>query len=242
MYVNDFDGTMGPSEDRFQARWHPGAAPNADASGCDSLRLAEDPGPPIEFKRGKTADESGQLTAQRPYPYPLCATSLGASGEDAGYDCAWAGAVVADEAAFFAELAVPWETLEEAGLDRGQLLVGIASHGPLPAAPAAGRGFEHLILIPEARGGRRSLTVRLHFAELEDVAPGTRVFDILLQGKVVLKDFDIVEEAGGTRRAVVKEFRGIDASEALAVTLTPKGNELTEMTAPVLSGVEVAID
>ena len=242
VYVNDYDGTMGPSEDWFQARWHPGGPPNADAAGCHSLRLAEDPGPPIEFKRGEIADESGLLTAQRPYPYPLCATSLGSNGEDSGYDCTWAGAVVANDTAFLAELAVPWKTLADAGLDREQLLVGIAGRGPLRAAPAAGRGFEHLILIPEAKGGRRSLTVRLHFAELESVTPGTRVFDILLQGKVVLKDFDIVKEAGGPRRAVVKEFRGIDASEALAVMLTPEADEVTDMTVPILSGVEVAVE
>ena len=44
-------------------------------------------------------------------------------------------------------------------------------------------------------------TVRLHFAEpAMETRPGERVFNVSLQGKEVLKDFDVVTEAGGSYR------------------------------------------
>jgi len=63
-------------------------------------------------------------------------------------------------------------------------------------------------------------TVRLHFNESEDVSAGQRVFDVRLQGKTVLKDFDIVAAAGGGNRAVVKEFKGIRVTGGLTVEMT----------------------
>ncbi|CAA2993008.1 probable LRR receptor-like serine threonine-kinase At1g56140 [Olea europaea subsp. europaea] len=57
-------------------------------------------------------------------------------------------------------------------------------------------------------------TVRLQFAEIEILGTrtwrslGKRVFDVYVQGKRELKDFDILREAGGTAlRAVVKELQ-----------------------------------
>lgn len=55
-------------------------------------------------------------------------------------------------------------------------------------------------------------TVDLHFAEIaiEDSqswrALGRRLFDVYIQGKRVLKDFNIEVEAGGSKRALVKTF------------------------------------
>ena len=62
--------------------------------------------------------------------------------------------------------------------------------------------------VNEADGPGGKYTVRLHFAEIEDIAPGRRVFDVDLQGKTVLPKFDIAAEAGGAA-AVVKEFKGV---------------------------------
>src|SRR5579871_5224589 len=67
----------------------------------------------------------------------------------------------------------------------------------------------------------RSYTVRLHFVEPDAIAPGERVFDVALQGNVVLRDFDVAKEAGGSARVVVKEFRGIKVRQELTLTLTP---------------------
>jgi len=62
---------------------------------------------------------------------------------------------------------------------------------------------------------------------------------VVLQGKTVLKDFDIVRAAGGRYRAVVREFTGVAADRQLDLRLVPKSASLTDRTAPTLSGIEV---
>src|SRR6185295_11643244 len=64
-------------------------------------------------------------------------------------------------------------------------------------------------------------TVRLYFTALENDQPGQRVFDVKLQGKTVLKAFDLVAKAGGPQRALVKEFHDIPVSENLVLELVP---------------------
>ena len=76
-------------------------------------------------------------------------------------------------------------------------------------------------------------TVRLYFAELQDAKPGERVFDVALQGQVVLEAFDIARIAGGPRRELVKEFKGIKGVGELVATLAPRAGE------PLLSGIEI---
>jgi hypothetical protein len=71
----------------------------------------------------------------------------------------------------------------------------------------------------EQGGAAAAYTVRLHFAEPEDLQPGERVFDVLLQDEPVLKGFDIVQAAGAPRRAVVKEFAGVRVTGELSVGL-----------------------
>ena len=86
----------------------------------------------------------------------------------------------------------------------------------------------------------KTCTVRLHFCELEDVKPGERLFDVALQGKTVLRRFDVAKEAGGRFRTLVREFRGIAVKHDLTVHLTPApGAKVTE---PVLSGVEIRVN
>jgi hypothetical protein len=80
-------------------------------------------------------------------------------------------------------------------------------------------------------------TVRLHFAEPDPVQPGKRIFDVSLQGSLVLENLDVVREAGGRMRALVKEFRGVRASGELTLTLTPSAS--ASIREPVLCGVEV---
>ena len=81
-------------------------------------------------------------------------------------------------------------------------------------------------------------TVRLGFAELENDKPGERVFDVKLNGKLVLKDFDLVKEAGGRHRAIVREFKGIEGAEKLTIDLAAKAAKPTPQQAPVLQTVE----
>jgi hypothetical protein len=51
-----------------------------------------------------------------------------------------------------------------------------------------------------------SYVVRLHFSENYFADPGQRVFDILINGEVVLKHLDIIVAAGGPRIALVRDF------------------------------------
>ncbi len=80
-------------------------------------------------------------------------------------------------------------------------------------------------------------TVRLHFAELEEgVGPGGRVFDVSVNGTMVLNDFDIVAETGGAFRGVVREFTVTPEERSITIGLRRSdGSELS----PLLNGVEV---
>jgi len=52
-------------------------------------------------------------------------------------------------------------------------------------------------------------TVKLYFADFDNEQAGKRIFDIKLQGKVVLDNFDITRQAGGDGKALVRQFQGI---------------------------------
>ena len=54
--------------------------------------------------------------------------------------------------------------------------------------------------------------VRLYFAESTFHEVGHRRFDVSINGRKVLQDFDIFQEAGGTNKAVMKEFPAINSN------------------------------
>ncbi|XP_030520422.1 probable LRR receptor-like serine/threonine-protein kinase At1g07650 isoform X2 [Rhodamnia argentea] len=66
-------------------------------------------------------------------------------------------------------------------------------------------------------------TVRLHFAEIKFSndssfnSLGKRIFDVYIQEKLVLKDFNIENEAGGTGKAIVKTFTTVVSSNTLKI-------------------------
>lgn len=76
--------------------------------------------------------------------------------------------------------------------------------------------------------------VTLHFAELEkDAQAGDRVFDVKLQGETVAAGLDVVQAAGGSRHALVREFSGVKVTGNLVIEMTPIKGE------PILSGIEI---
>ena len=90
-----------------------------------------------------------------------------------------------------------------------------------------------------------AFTVRLHFAELEPLQPGQRLFDVKLQDQVVLEAFDIVREAGGRNVPLIKEFKGIAVGNdgKLNVELVPRADvQSAPDHAPILNGIEIAAD
>ncbi len=87
---------------------------------------------------------------------------------------------------------------------------------------------------------KNSYTVRLHFAELEDKKPGERVFNVRLQGKEVLHEFDIAEAAGGVDTPVVKAFAKIPAEGVLTVECMPSSPGAKAP--PLLCGIEIILE
>jgi outer membrane protein assembly factor BamB len=83
----------------------------------------------------------------------------------------------------------------------------------------------------------RLYTVRLHFVEPDDTKPGERVFGVSLQGEQVIERLDVAEEAGGPRRPLVKEFRGVEVADDLRVSLTATDDAASKP--PVLCGIEL---
>ncbi|MCE5277575.1 MAG: PQQ-binding-like beta-propeller repeat protein [Planctomycetaceae bacterium] len=97
--------------------------------------------------------------------------------------------------------------------------VTAVTDGPLPWVTSSGLDGVTSVKLTLAGAEAETVkyTVRLYFAELEDLKPGQRVFSVSLQGKEVLKDFDIAQAAGGAGRGIVKEFKDIAPGESLNV-------------------------
>jgi hypothetical protein len=161
--------------------------------------------------------------------------------EEAAYAARWAGAidVTADKAV--AEIALPWKTLTDVGLDLENLVIRPRMKQPLVRQPHISHGFRP-VLVQANQPKAKRYRVALHFAELGDVAVGERVFDIQIQGKTVLKGFDPVAVAGGSRHAVVRVFTGIRANRALDIHFLRHADSSTSAHSPMLSAVEVLLD
>ncbi|MEA2053198.1 MAG: PQQ-binding-like beta-propeller repeat protein [Euryarchaeota archaeon] len=104
--------------------------------------------------------------------------------------------------------------------------------GELPWVAASGcEGLSNLVL----SNTTGSYTVRLYFAEPDDVAVGERVFDVAIQGVPVLTNFDVVQEAGKPRKTVVKEFNGLlaDGDGQLVIAFDASGAK------QIINGIEV---
>ncbi len=96
------------------------------------------------------------------------------------------------------------------------------------------RGIRYFEL-PDVNGGSLPYTVILHFAEPDGLGPGQRVFDVYVQGRELVKGFDISAAAGGPDRAVTLTARGVPVNGPLRVELKPA----SVLHPPVLSGVEI---
>jgi outer membrane protein assembly factor BamB len=161
--------------------------------------------------------------------------------EEAAYAARWAGAIEVTEERAVAEIALPWKTLTDAGLDLENLVIRPRMKQPLVRQPHISHGFRP-ILVQANQPQAKRYQVALHFAELGDVAVGERVFDIQIQGKTVLEGFDPVAVAGGSRRAVVQVFRGIRADRALDIHFLSHPDSSTNAHSPMLSALEVLLD
>jgi len=85
----------------------------------------------------------------------------------------------------------------------------------------------------------KTYTVRLHFAELFDSDKGERVENISLDGREVLKNFDILAEAGKVNKAVVHEYRNVlpDAHGVISIRVQATPNSPDQNAK--ISGIEI---
>jgi hypothetical protein len=80
--------------------------------------------------------------------------------------------------------------------------------------------------------------VTLYFAEPQEVQPGERLFNVYLQGGLLLEDFDVVQAAGGPRRALIKRFENIRVDADLEIRV--ESSKKATINAPVLCGFQAA--
>ncbi|XP_027927403.1 probable leucine-rich repeat receptor-like serine/threonine-protein kinase At3g14840 isoform X1 [Vigna unguiculata] len=101
--------------------------------------------------------------------------------------------------------------------------------------------------------GNGSYTISLHFAEIMFThdqtysSLGRRIFDIYVQRKLVLKDFNIAKEAGGVGKAIIKKFTTFVNSSTLEIRLQWAGKGTTgipfgSVHGPLISAISVDPD
>ena len=93
------------------------------------------------------------------------------------------------------------------------------------------------IKLAEAGSASRRYTVRLHFMEPDDVKPGERLFHVMVDGRESIGALDVVKEAGGRNRPLVKEVGGVMVVEELVVELV--ADLAAKVQATLLSGIEI---
>jgi len=91
----------------------------------------------------------------------------------------------------------------------------------------------------EPADGAATYRVRLWFCDPENDEPAKRVFDVKIQGRTVLADFDIAKEAGGRNRALVKQFDNVEVTGQLAIHFVPKTADPEPQQAPIVQAIEV---
>ncbi len=100
------------------------------------------------------------------------------------------------------------------------------------------RRIAGVVRIPPGPVESRLYQVRLHFLEPEPRRKsGERIFDVALQGKTVLKNFDILAAAGTANAGIIKEFNPIAVKDNLVITLQPAAH--CPVAAPILCGIEI---
>ncbi|MFW6169262.1 MAG: PQQ-binding-like beta-propeller repeat protein [Planctomycetota bacterium] len=148
----------------------------------------------------------------------------------------WKSAVHVGQSQFSVEMAVPLHLLAAVDLSMNRLFAHFDTHGKMSSSldELHNRFRSRAVRIHSKTATVEPMpyTLRLHFAELHDVEPGERVFDIEIQGRKAVEKFDIAREAEGTRRAVFKEFR-VAADQDLKIEFVPRVGE------PWISGLEL---
>ena len=93
----------------------------------------------------------------------------------------------------------------------------------MPWVAASGvKGLASLtVTLARRRATSGRYTVRLHFAEPESAQMASASSTCCCKARRCWRHFDIVKEAGGSYRGLVKEFSGVMVTDELEVRFTP---------------------
>lgn len=90
--------------------------------------------------------------------------------------------------------------------------------------------------------GKGAYTVKLLFAETDPaVRAGDRLFDVKLQGRTVLENFDIAAAAGGSGLAVEREINNVEVTDNLVLELVPRVTGGNPDRPPLIGGIEIRL-
>lgn len=154
-------------------------------------------------------------------------------------DSVWSAAMTETPGELFAEIKLSKAFLREEGLSEKRTKIKFMNLSQIPNDASAiftnSKGARRIFLKPQADTKAKRYTLQLHFTELRDLKPGDRVFDILVQGKPVINNFDIAREAGGPFRAITKEIKNVPAEAAIHIEFRAK----TKDHLPIINGLEI---
>jgi hypothetical protein len=113
----------------------------------------------------------------------------------------------------------------------------ISGHGPAWIAASGAKGLTALRIKLADDKLLRKYTLKLYFAEPDDVQPGERVFSVSVQGQPAIAALDVAKEAGGRNHSLVKEITGVVIEDELVIDLISAAS--SKRKSSVLSGVEI---
>jgi hypothetical protein len=131
------------------------------------------------------------------------------------------------------EIPVKIDTIDYNEIRKDPISINSEKTPWISASSIGGIRSLEITLSKEPIAEEASYRVNLYFCEPEKTAKGERIFELIIQGKKVLENFDIIGEAGKADKELVKSFSGIRAGRTLSLELVPKqGNT-------ILSGIEL---
>jgi len=131
------------------------------------------------------------------------------------------------------------EAYTDGGSAKGDVAIDVSAPNAAPAAvyQTERYGTPLVYTLPVPPGG--PYTVRLHFAELFDADPGSRIENVSINGARVLTDFEIFKAAGGLNKAVVRDFPGVRPDKSGNITLSFSATAASPDKNAKVSGIEI---